>query len=167
MTLLSLLRLLRLLRLLILLILLIVYFMPTSSALFLYSLIHSHEEPEKKPLITTRPSVRSDPNASSDSFQLMSRRTWVCDICHASNNPNSSVCSHCHQARSITPIQASPVYDNSQASGTATVDMPPMKTERRHRSHHGGRRQPRRHSRREEPVMAEPVRIAIEGCCDM
>lgn len=91
----------------------------------------------------------------------MSSRTWTCDVCQTTNNPNTTICNHCRQARSITPIQSSPTYEDAQENDQQVVNMPSVKPERHRRSHHGGRRESRRHSHREEPAVAEPVGLLV------
>ena len=93
-------------------------------------MIYSREEPEKQSLLR-RPGVK----ATSDNVgKLVSGRNWVCDVCRSSNNPNTSICSVCHQARTITPINVSPVFGDPTDSDRmeVAVDMAHTKPVEKH-----------------------------------
>lgn len=124
--------------------------------------MNSREEPEKQSLLR-RPGSKS---SGENTGKLVSGRSWVCDVCRSSNNPNTSICSVCHQPRKITPINVSPVFGDPTDSDKmeVAVDVSTAKpTEKRRKSHHSGRRESHHHRRDESPlIQSQLVGMLIE-----
>ena len=69
----------------------------------------------------------------------------------------------CHQARTITPINVSPVFGDPTDSDRmeVAVDMAHTKpVEKHHKSRHSGRRESRHHHRYESPV-SQPKQVGV------
>ena len=121
--------------------------------------IPSREEPEKQSLLR-RPGAKS---TNDNTGKLVSGRNWVCDVCRSSNNPNTSICSVCHQSRTITPINVSPVFADPTDSDKmeVTVDIASTKpVEKHHKSRHSGRRESRHRHRNESPI-SQPKQVGF------